>query len=387
MKKLLLVMMALPMLAVAQQKTKSFRIDGVLKNFPDSAKVAQMFAYYRVNGENKTDSAIVADGKFRFNGQISEPTMVRLRAVIADTNVRTLARQYRNALSIVYVEPGGQKFVATGSFENPVVSSSKSHKEYEKLNAASKPYEPAMDSFYSQYSAARQANDKIAQDKAEASIDSLDGVMKEAVYGKYVEDNPSSPLAIFALGQYAGYSIDANKVQPVFDGLSKKVKESPSGIAFQEKLEIARKTGVGATAMEFTQNDTLDQAVSLSSFRGKYVLVDFWASWCGPCRAENPNLVKAFDKFKGRNFQVLGVSLDRPGQKEKWLKAIHDDQLAWTQVSDLKFWDNEVAKLYGIQAIPQNFLIDPNGKIIGRDLRGEALEKALETAIEGKKAF
>ena len=387
MKKLLFVLMALPVMAVAQEKTKSFTLEGNLKNLPDSAKVGQMFAYYRVNGNNITDSAVVVNGKFRFKGQITEPTMLRLRPVIADTNVRTVARRYRNSMFVAYVEPGKQSFTVKDSLENPVVKGSAAHKEYDRIGAMTKTYDPLMETLYTQYGDARKAKDQVAQDKAEASIDSLDAVIKEQVYGTYVKSNPSSPLAIYALGQYAGYSIDANKVQPVFDGLSAKVKNSVAGQAFQEKLETARKTGVGAVAMEFTQNDTLDQAVSLSSFRGKYVLVDFWASWCGPCRAENPNLVKAFDKFKGRNFQVLGVSLDRPGQKEKWLKAIHDDQLAWTQVSDLKFWDNEVAKLYGIQAIPQNFLIDPDGKIIGRDLRGEALEKALETAIEGKKAF
>lgn len=380
-------MAALPVMAMAQEKPKSFTLDGNLKNFPDSAKVGQMFAYYRVDGTNITDSATVVDGKFRFKGEITEPTMVRLRPVIADTNVRSLARRYRSSMFVAYVEPGKQTFTMKDSLENPVVKSSAAHKEYEKITKMTGKYNDQFGALQTLYFDARKAKDQVAQDKAEASIDSLDAIVKESVYAQYVKSNPKSPLAIYALGQYAGYSIDAAKVQPVFDGLADKVKKSASGVAFQEKLETARKTGVGAVAMEFTQNDTLDQAVSLSAFRGKYVLVDFWASWCGPCRAENPNLVKAFDKYKGRNFTVLGVSLDRPGQKEKWLKAIHDDQLAWTQVSDLKFWDNEVAKLYGIQAIPQNFLIDPDGKIIGRDLRGEGLEKALETAIDTKKAF
>ncbi|MGA1646596.1 MAG: peroxiredoxin family protein, partial [bacterium] len=128
-----------------------------------------------------------------------------------------------------------------------------------------------------------------------------------------------------------------------------------------------------------TQNDTLDQPVSLSSFRGKYLLIDFWASWCGPCRQENPNVVKVFNQFKDRGFTVLGVSLDRPGQKDKWMKAIHDDQLTWTHVSDLKFWYNAISKQYGIRAIPQNLLLDPTGKIIAKNLRGEDLVKKMAT--------
>ena len=127
--------------------------------------------------------------------------------------------------------------------------------------------------------------------------------------------------------------------------------------------------------------------VSLSSFKGKYVLVDFWASWCGPCRAENPNVVKAFHQYNDKGFTVLGVSLDRPNAKDKWLGTIRKDSLAWTQVSDLKYWDNAVAKLYGIRAIPQNFLINPQGKIIGRNLRGDALLQKLATLFGEKAPF
>jgi len=134
--------------------------------------------------------------------------------------------------------------------------------------------------------------------------------------------------------------------------------------------------------MNFTQNDTLGIPVSLASFKGKYVLVDFWASWCGPCRRENPNVVKTYNAYKDKGFQILSVSLDQPGAKDKWIKAIHDDNLTWTHVSDLKYWDNEVAKQYGIQAIPANFLLDPEGKIIAKNLRGEDLAAKLSTVLK-----
>jgi len=137
---------------------------------------------------------------------------------------------------------------------------------------------------------------------------------------------------------------------------------------------------VGKQAIDFTQPDANGNTISLSSFKGKYVLVDFWASWCAPCRKESPNLVKAYEKYRSKNFEILGVSLDQ--NKEKWLKAINDDHYTWTQVGDIKGWENAAAREYGIQGIPFNVLLDPNGVIIARNLRGEALEKKLEEILK-----
>ncbi|MBD0368365.1 MAG: TlpA family protein disulfide reductase, partial [Flavisolibacter sp.] len=157
--------------------------------------------------------------------------------------------------------------------------------------------------------------------------------------------------------------------------LDNSVRNSSLGKAVAENIAFNKVGAVGTEALNFTQNDVNGQPVSLSSFRGKYVLIDFWASWCKPCRMENPNVVKAYQKFSNKNFTILGVSLDQ--EKEPWIKAIEKDKLSWTQVSDLKFWSNEVAVLYHVQGIPQNFLVDPNGKIVAKNLRGQELEAKL----------
>jgi peroxiredoxin len=267
--------------------------------------------------------------------------------------------------------------VSKDSIQATKVSGSTAHKDYQALQDLLKPYNDQTNQLYADYTAAAQKKDKAATDAIEAQLDALDSTMRETVYRSYVKAHPRSPVALYAAKQYAGYQIDADKAGPVYDQLAAPLRAYPSAVAFKELIDIARMTGVGKMAPEFTQNDTLGNPVALSSFKGKYVLVDFWASWCGPCRRENPNIVKVFDQYKDRNFTILGVSLDRPAAKDKWLKAIHDDKLAWTHVSDLQFWDNAVAKQYGIRSIPGNLLLDPYGKIIAKNLRGEDLAREL----------
>jgi len=342
--------------------------------------VAKVYLSYYADGKSTTDSSDVVNGKYNFTGSIGDPLMASLRVKYQeDPNAKTIrAVSYNRDIKQLFLENAKISVVSTDSFANAAIKGSKAHAEFVGWEAMLKEENKVSGELNKQYNEFYKQKNQPGMDSLDAEFDKLTAI-KNVKNKKYLSENPASPIAMFIFRQFVGYDINADEAEPVFLSLSEKLRSGPAGKEMAEKIEIAKKTGVGRMAMDFTQNDTLGNPVSLSSFKGKYVLIDFWASWCGPCRQENPNVVKAFNNYNEKGFTVLGVSLDQPNAKDKWMKAIHDDNLTWTQVSDLKFWGNAVAVQYGIQAIPQNFLIDPQGKIIGKNLRGEALNKKLET--------
>ncbi|MFD2597999.1 TlpA family protein disulfide reductase [Sphingobacterium corticis] len=187
--------------------------------------------------------------------------------------------------------------------------------------------------------------------------------------------NPKDVGSIALIQKVGGYDPDHKELVPLFKSLDKKVRKTTQGQIFERYLKALENNAVGKKASSITQFDLDGSPYGLSDLRGQYVLVDFWASWCPPCREENPKLVKLYEEFKDKNFEILGISFDK--EFENWEKAVKEDNLTWKHISDLQGWNNYASLVYGVKAIPQNLLIDPDGVVIARNLHGDDLRKKL----------
>lgn len=351
MKNSVFLLLFVPFFAVAQKK---LTVTGKIKGLKEGDRITLL----DVNKRGDTVStAVVKNGTFVLKTTLKEPLLANF---ILGNGKNLMTFLDNSSIRMTGDIAQAEKIKITGS------AISKDFRDFQQV----------FNPFFEKLRIVQQKMQFEGQsDSLVAAVTAIqDSIQNEIDY--YIVRHRSSPVSAFLLA----ITMEPDKVllaETRLNQLRPSALTNTYGTYLQQMIAENKITAIGSTAIDFTQADTLGTPVSLSSFRGKYVLLDFWASWCGPCRQENPNVVSTFHKFRDKNFTVLGVSLDRQGQKDRWLQAIHADNLTWTHVSDLQYWNNAVAQQYRIQSIPQNFLIGPDGKIVAKNLRGPALEAKL----------
>jgi thiol-disulfide isomerase/thioredoxin len=353
----LILLFILPFLGFSQVKKKTtkskiqtpvfdgYTITGTVTGFPDGTPVS----FLNEQTSSPEQQAVITKGKFVIKGKMDQPGFKGLI--------------FNNAQPLVPMFLDNSNIKITGSkdaLDKLVITGSPAQDQFKTYTDALKPYEQFLlpDAAYDQ-----TALDKIA-------FISEDFVRKFPA--SYV-----SPLALIRLYQATQNGV---KTEELYKLIKAEVQFSALGNYVNQLIAESKINPIGSVVSDFSQNDTTGNPVNISAFRGKYVLVDFWASWCRPCRQENPNVVAAFSKYKNKNFTIIGVSLDQ--NKKNWVDAINMDGLSWSHVSDLKGWGNQVAAIFKITSIPQNLLLDPEGRIIAKNLRGAVLESRLNALLK-----
>ena len=305
------------------------------------------------------DSALSKKGSFSMTGSVEYPELVQL-----------VAKDRRYRISF-YLE--NTKISITGKLDslyNADITGSKTHDEYKAYLESNKELSQKYSAIYQDYQVARQTNDTAKISSIEKEAEEIQNEMTR-LQKDFVRNNPSSYVAPSILRNLS-YDMEAVEIEAAINAMDTNVAKIPIVRDLMARVIAMKAVSIGQKAPDFTLNNVDGKPVSLSSKVGaKLLLIDFWAAWCGPCRQENPNVVKVYNQFHKKGFDIFGVSLDQT--KEEWVKAISDDKLAWTHVSDLQYWSSAAAKLYAVNAIPANFLLDETGTIIARNLRGQAL--------------
>lgn len=345
-------------------------------SFADQGISGKVYLNYK-NGEEKIrDSAEIRNGNFLISGKVVEP--VKGLLVL---KYKSPGSKLQNEWREIYLDNEQFSLRINGSLKKAAIENSAINTKWEEYKILESASRSELNKVIAEL---RNASKEQESDSAFIKLRKLKvsdaNDQRENILRDYIFQNPDSYFSFLAMDQIAGPYMDAKKIEPIFEKLSHRLQDSPYGKRLKLGIVSALLTSIGKVAPEFRHQDINNKEVSLSQYRGKYVLLDFWASWCAPCRAENPNILKAYNEYKSKNFTVLGLSVDRQEDRDKWLKAVKVDKLPWTQIIDEE--ENSTADVYSIKSIPANYLINQEGVIIGKNLRGKQLHQVLSELLD-----
>ena len=369
---LIAILFQTPILLFAQN---NFNLKGEVLNITPGKKI------YLVHVEKQKeilDSASFNNGKFEFNINLNNPSIAIL---ILDHSGNDLTNQKtKKDILRFFITPGTAVLSAKDSIYNSRISGLPIFDDFNTYQALIKPNEEKLIALNTEFTALSDNEKNKQADVFQAKYEAFLSDRRRAI-GDFIASKPNSFVSLYVLNSdLAIEDMDINLVENSYAKLTEEIKNDDLAKTINFKLDLAKRTSIGVMAPDFEEKTAEQIGIKLSTFRGQYVLVDFWASWCGPCRQENPNVVRAYETFKDKNFTILGVSIDE--KPDAWTKAVKADGLVWTQLLDRT---NKIAELYGINAIPKNFLVDPNGKIIAKNLRGPALAQKLNEVLKAEK--
>lgn len=372
-----------------KNEPNKIHVTGVLNNVKDT--IGFIKYSYTTGGKYFTDSVKVENGKYSITVDLALPELFSLSAC----NMKGEFIPDASGLEI-FLEPGEISVTSNNQFKNLTISGSKSNDEYNKFKKLEEVYTRQEDSatkHYSDYYLSLTPEQKIKEQNTNSGYeseeskrlqqfrDTIEYQLYHQVWFSYLTDHPNSPIAMHLVTYYAQNRNLMNSA-PFFYKLPQAIQNSNDGKYLKTLYERNEATDIGKTAPDFTSTDTSGKKVSLSDYKGKYVLLDFWANWCHWCRVESPFMNKALKKYQSKNFTIISVSFDKKADENLWKQAIIDDHYVWTNLSDLQGVESPLFDTYGIVGLPKNLLIDPSGKIIAKDLRGENLEKSLHEILD-----
>lgn len=364
MKKTLLFALAASVIwfACDTNKIPSYTINAEIVGPEDSTLIYFMQG---VDGKMEAiDSAYLSNSEVNFTGTLEQPDMIYLRI-----------GESRKAVNVFAENSQIDVKVNIDSLENAVVTGSSVHDDLMEFKSYLAPLDEKSAELNEQYREASASSNSERMQLIIAEYDELRLEQAEMIK-KFVTSKSSSYIAPFIIKNYLSYDMTVEELDETLATLDTSIYNSKEYIDLNDRVTILKSVAIGMPAVDFALNDTTGNPIAISAFKGKFLLIDFWASWCGPCRRENPNVVKLYNDYSDKGFEIIGVSFD--DSRDKWIKAIHDDELTWPHVSDLKGWGSAAGKLYAVSSIPATILLDRDGNIVAKNLRGDALREKLE---------